>query len=107
MQRDAERCSDVGRRERIGEGDSPRLGRRLAVAAPGEQASESSDDVAERDAGGEDAELVGQNLAGAIKNDMIKEIAGDAGIARRTSRGEPPSFFYVGRILKGAGRLLW
>ena len=52
-------------------------------------------------------ELVGQILAGAIKNDMIKEIAGDAGIARRTSRGEPPSFFYVGRILKGAGRLLW
>ena len=38
-------------------------------------------------------ELVGQILAGAIKNDMIKEILqGDVGIARRTSRGEPPSF---------------
>jgi hypothetical protein len=37
-------------------------------------------------------ELVGQILAGAIKNDMIKGILrGDAGIARRTSRGEPPS----------------
>ena len=37
-------------------------------------------------------ELVGQILAGAIKDDMVKEILrGDAGIARRTSRGEPPS----------------
>jgi hypothetical protein len=52
-------------------------------------------------------ELVGQILAGAIKNDMIKEILrGDAGIARRTSRGEPPSLASA-RSWRGQRQTSW
>src|SRR4029079_10933872 len=46
VQRDAERRPDVGRGEGVRKRDAPRLRRRPPVAAPGEEAAETSNDVA-------------------------------------------------------------
>jgi hypothetical protein len=51
MQRNLQRRPDVLRGDRIGERDRPGHARRSSVAAPGEQAAEPADDVAQRDAG--------------------------------------------------------
>src|SRR5207237_1306751 len=51
---DAKRRADVGGRIRVGKDDAPRLGGWPAVAAAGEEAPETPDDVAKRDAGRKD-----------------------------------------------------